>query len=147
MEFYTSQEVAEQTEVPYRTLMRWVKQGLIDPTVPGRRGRQTLFTKEEFREVAILAKLRKFLSVKQLREALNYLRSLGHNPLSEGDFAIVRDIRGERALFKICKEGDVIKVMEEEPGQLRLFPIYDVEELIKEAAPIRKSSEQGYWTD
>jgi len=136
MELYTSRQVAERAGVPYRTLMRWVEQGLIRPAVYGGRGQKTLFSKKDFREVAILARLRGFFSLQQLRQALEYLRSLGHNPLSKGDFLVVRDVRGERLLLKLCDKGEVIKVLEENPGQLRLFPIFDIEEIIAETPPI-----------
>lgn len=135
MELYTSRQVAEQTAVNYRTLMRWIAQGLIKPAVRGRRGGQTLFSKKGFREIAILAKLRDFLSLQQLCQALEQLRAQGHNPLSTGDFAVVRDIRGERSLLKICNKGEVIELLEKNPGQLRLFPVFDIEALITEITP------------
>lgn len=136
MELYSSQQVAERSGVPYRTLMRWVEQGLIRPAIYGGRGQKTLFSKKNFREVAILARLRGFFSLQQLRRALQVLRSLGHNPLSSGDFAVVRDLRGERTLVKICNEDEVIELLRKEPGQLRLFPLFDIEELIAETPPI-----------
>ena len=136
MEFYASQQVAERAGVPYRTLMRWVEQGLIRPAIYGGRGQKTLFSKKDFREVAILARLRGFFSLQQLRQALDDLRAMGHNPLSSGDFAVVRDVRGERTLVKICGEEEVIELLREEPGQLRLFPIFDIEEIIAETPPI-----------
>lgn len=135
MELYTSQQVAERAGVPYRTLMRWVEQGLIRPAVYGGRGQKTLFSKKDFREVAILARLRGFFSLQQLRQALEYLRTLGHNPLSSGAFAVVRDARGERILAKICNEEEVIELLRKEPGQLRLLPVFDIEEIIEGTKP------------
>jgi DNA-binding transcriptional MerR regulator len=135
MELYTTQQVAEQAGVTYRTLMRWIEQGLILPAVRGNRGQQTLLTKKGFREVAILAKLREFLSLQQLRQAIDDLRTQVHNPMSTGDFAVVRDLRGERSLLKICERGEVIELLETHPGQLRLFPMFDIEELITDTPP------------
>lgn len=135
MELYTTQQVAKQAGVHYRTLMRWIAQGLIEPAVRGRRGQQTLLSKKAFREVAVLAKLRELLSLQQLRQALNALRAQGHNPLSTGDFAVVRDLRGQRSLLKICEKGEVIELLETHPGQLRLFPVFDIEELITHTPP------------
>jgi len=142
VELYTSQQVAERAGVPYRTLMRWVEQGLIRPVVYGGRGKKTLFSKKDFLEAAILARLRGFFSLQQLRQALEYLRSLGHNPLSKGDFLVVRDVRGERLLLKLCEKGEVIQVIEEDPGQLRLFPIFDIEEIIEGTKPAGVVSEE-----
>ena len=137
MELYTSRQVAEQAGIPYRTLMRWVQEGLIRPAVySGGRGQKVFFSKKDFREVAILARLRGFFSLQQLQQVLDYLRSLGHNPLSKGDFLVVRDVRGERLLLKLCDKGEVIQALEENPGQLRLFPIFDIEEAIAETPPI-----------
>jgi len=141
MELYTTQQVAEQTGVHYRTLMRWIEQGLIQAAVEGRRGQQTLLSKKGFREVAILAKLREFLSLQQLRQALDFLRCQGHNPLSSGDFVVVRDIRGDRSLLKICDQGEMIELLENHPGQLRLFPVFDIEERITGTVPAETLSE------
>lgn len=135
MKLYSSKQIARQTGVNYRTLMRWIAQDLIEPAVRGKPGRQTWFTEKGFREVAILAKLRSFLSLSELREAIEYLRKRGHNPFSTGDFAVMKDVRGERALMKICEQGEVIQMLEKNPGQLRLFPVYDIEEVITATTP------------
>jgi len=142
MELYASQQVAERAGVPYRTLMRWVEQGLIRPAIYAGRGQKTLFSKKDFREIAILARLRGFFSMQQLRKALKALRKLGHNPLSSGDFAVVRDVRGERILVKICDEDEVIELLRKEPGQLRLLPIFDIEEIIEGTQPAGVVSEE-----
>ena len=140
MELYSTQQVAEQTGVHYRTLMRWIEQGLVEPAVRGRRGRQTLLSKKAFREVAVLAKLRELLSLQQLRQALDALRAQGHNPLSTGDFAVVRDLRGERSLLKVCERGEVIELLAKHPGQLRLFPVFDIEAQITDTPPVETLS-------
>ncbi|MFQ5796279.1 MAG: MerR family transcriptional regulator [Candidatus Bipolaricaulia bacterium] len=144
MELYSTKTVAEKAGVPYRTMMRWVKDGLITPYVyPGGSGRPALFSKKEFREVIILARLREFLSMQKLKEALAHLRSLGHNPLSTGEFAVVRDARGERALFKLCNTGEAIELIQENPQQIRLFPVFDIEELVDGTPPVRGAGTQA----
>jgi len=143
MKLYSSKQIALQTGVNYRTLMRWITQGLIEPAVRGKPGRQTWFTEKGFREVAILAKLREFLSLNQLRQAIDYLQQRGHNPFSTGDFAVMLDVRGERSLMKICEQGEVIQMLEKNPGQLRLFPVHDIEEVITATPPEENIDEEN----
>lgn len=149
MQLYTSKQVAEKAGISYRTLMRWAEEGLLRPAVyPQKRGRQTLFDRKDFREAMVLGRLREYFSLDELRQVIDTLRNMGHNPLSRGAFAVAQDIRGERVLLKIierqsAEEGkgnstdlEIIKLLEDnEDSQMVLFPIYDIEEIINDTPP------------
>jgi len=121
MEFYTSQQVVERVTIPYRILMRWVKQAVYRG-----QSQKTLFSKKDFQKVTNLALLWVFLGLRQFQQALAYLHSLRHNLLSIGAFAVVQDIRGERILFKFYGKDVSIKLLRKGPGLFQLFPVFNV---------------------
>ncbi len=122
MAYFTAQEVAELTGTPYGSLMYWVKEHLLNPegARAGRR-RATIWHDKDLREAAILNGLRRAgLSLQQLRRAIEYLRSVGHNPLSTGQFLVVSNQDGEpQDVIKLCDEGEAIDLLKQ-PGQLVL---------------------------
>ena len=124
MTTYTSAEVAELAGTPYRTLMRWAAQGLLNPegAHPGRgvgRWQPTTWHAKDVREASILAGLRRAgFSLQRLREGIEYLRSIGHNPMSTGEFLAVRDGDGHPSeLIKVCDSGEAIALLQK-PGQM-----------------------------
>lgn len=121
---YTTAQVAEQINVPYRTLMYWIQQGLINPAYEqGERRKKIRFSEKDLREATILADLRKNrLTLQELRENLDYLRSIGHNPLSRGVFGVAKK-PGQRAHLDKFMDGQRLEVSPKR-GQLEL-PLFD----------------------
>ena len=119
---YTAAEVAEMVGRPYSTLMRWVQDRLLHPQ--GARGghrRPTTWHAKDIREASILSALRRAgYSLHRLRGAMAYLRSLGQNPFSSGEFIVIRHGDGPPSeLVKLCDTGQVIALIRNR-GQLVL---------------------------
>lgn len=125
-----AREVARRIGIPYRTLMHWVATGLVAPAVPVERTgrRRVRFRPADLREVQLIAELRRHLSGPQLREALNYLRRLGHNPLSTGRFMVVELFSGRKEFIKVVGSREAIRLLRQEPaGQRALIPYTEAE--------------------
>lgn len=127
---YRADEVADLVCVPYRTLMRWVQGGVLNPE-GARRGHrnETAWRPKDLREASVLVALRRAgFSMQKMRRALDYLRSIGHNPMSTGDFIAVRLGNSEHPseLIKICSTGEALALLQQ-PGQLvlPLLPMRD----------------------
>lgn len=125
MELYDSRTVAAQLGIPYRTLMYWVETGLVHPhTYTGRRRTPVQFSDKDVKEIARLAQLRRYLRGQSLRDVLNRLRAMGHNPLSQGDFLVVENRKGRRNVIKIMQNNEAIQLLHTQPDrQLRLIPL------------------------
>ena len=125
---FTAYEVAAMTGAVYRTMMKWVERGLLNPE-GARRGhrRPTTWHEKDVREAAVLSACRKAgYSLQGLRRAIEYLRSLGHNPLSTGTFVAVRTGNGDPAeLVKICDDGEALALIRQ-PGQV-VLPLWPIE--------------------
>ena len=121
MEF-TAAQVANVISRPYRTLMYWVGKNLLNPE-GARRGRRysTTWHTKDVREASMLSALRRAgYSLQQLREAMAYLRSLGQNPLSSGEFIVIRHGDGPPSeLVKLCDTGEAVALIRNR-GQLVL---------------------------
>ena len=119
---HTAAQVAKLTGTPYRTLMQWVQYGLLSPerAMAGRRV-PTVWHDKDVREASVLVALRRAgFSLQRLRDAISYLRSLGQNPMSDGDFIAVRNGDGHPSeLLKFCDTGEAVALLQE-PGQLVL---------------------------
>lgn len=123
-------EVARLIDIPYRTLMHWVATGLVTPEalVQSSGRRRVRFRPEDIREIRLIAELRRHLSGPQLRKALNYLRRLGHNPLSTGRFMVVELYSGRKEFIKVVGSREAIRLIQQEPaGQRALIPYTEVE--------------------
>ena len=125
VEFYDSRTVATQLGIPYRTLMYWVETGLIRPEFySGRRRTPVLFSAKDVKEIGRLVQLRKHLRGQELRDVLNTLRAMGHNPLSQGDFLVLESRRGRRNVVKIMQNNEAIQLLHAQSDrQLRLIPL------------------------
>ena len=125
LDLYDSQTVAAQLGIPYRTMMYWVETGLIRPhTYTGRRRTPVFFSDKDVKEIGRLAQLRRFLRGQSLRDVLNRLRAMGHNPLSQGDFLVLENRKGKRNVIKIMQNNEAIELLNRQPeGQLRLIPL------------------------
>ncbi len=126
VELYDSRTVAAQLNIPYRTLMYWVETGLISPhTYSGRRRTPVRFSDKDVKEIGRLAQLRRYLRGQTLRDVLNTLREMGHNPLSQGDFLVLQNRKGQRNVIKIMHNNEAIQLLHAQPDsqQLRLIPL------------------------
>jgi DNA-binding transcriptional MerR regulator len=125
VELYDSRTVATQLGIPYRTLMYWVETGLIRPhAYSGRRRTPVQFSDKDVKEIGRLVQLRKFLRGQSLREVLSRLREMGHNPLSQGDFLVLENRKGQRNVIKIMHNNEAIQLLHAQPDlQLRLIPL------------------------
>lgn len=125
MELYDSHTVAMQLGIAYRTLMYWVETGLVHPhTYTGRRRTPVLFSDKDVKEIGRLAQLRRYLRGQSLRDVLNKLRAMGHNPLSQGDFLVLENRKGQRNVIKIMQNNEAIQLLHNQPDrQLRLIPL------------------------
>jgi DNA-binding transcriptional MerR regulator len=125
VDFYNSRTVAAQLGIPYRTLMYWVETGLVHPhAYSGRRRTPVLFSAKDVKEIGRLVQLRKFLRGQSLRDVLNTLRAMGHNPLSQGDFLVLENRKGQRNVIKIMQNNEAIQLLHTQPDhQLRLIPL------------------------
>lgn len=125
MELYDSHTVAAQLDIPYRTLMYWVETGLIQPhSYSGRRRTPVQFSDKDVKEIGRLAQLRRYLRGQSLRDVLNKLREMGHNPLSQGDFLVLENRKGQRNVIKIMYNNEAIQLLHaQSDSQLRLIPL------------------------
>lgn len=120
-------QAAKEIGIPYRTVAGWIEAGIIRPV--GYVGRQRVpipFTERDMSELRLLAHLRRSFSLQELRQALEFLRTLGHNPLSTGKFLVAQGPPGKRRLIKICaNKREAIELLGETPGQLLLIPFIE----------------------
>ena len=125
LELYDSHTVATQLGIPYRTMMYWVETGLVRPhTYTGRRRTPVLFSDKDVKEIGRVAQLRRYLRGQSLRDVLNTLRAMGHNPLSQGDFLVLENRKGKRNVFKIMQNNEAIELLNNQPNaQLLLIPL------------------------
>ena len=125
VELYDSRTVATQLGIAYRTLMYWVETGLVRPhSYSGRRRTPVLFSDKDVKEIGRLAQLRRYLRGQALRDVMNTLRAMGHNPLSQGDFLVLENRKGQRNIIKIMQNNDAIQLLHAQSDrQLRLIPL------------------------
>jgi hypothetical protein len=83
-----------------------------------------LFSAKDVKEIGRLAQLRRYLRGQSLRDVLNTLRAMGHNPLSQGDFLVIENHKGQRNVIKIMQNNEAIQLLHTQPErQLRLIPL------------------------
>lgn len=121
-------EVARILKIPYRTLMRWSEEGLILVEGGGYRGKGTLWTEKNIREASVIYSLRTArLSLQKIKDIISYLKSLGENPMSSGEFLVIRKIDGEpREIVKFVTTGEAVSLLKESRGQL-ILPLWKPE--------------------
>ena len=129
-ETYTTEFVADTIGMSRRTLLHWVSEGLIQPVQwENTRRVPVLWSEKNVREASVLLHLRKSrLSLQKIRSIMAYLRGLGHNPLSTGEFVVFTGSKGKPSeIVKICTTGEAIALMKSHRGQLML-PLFNPEE-------------------
>lgn len=120
----TSEQVAGLLNVPYRSLMRWVVDGLVEPYAIGRGNPARLWSEKHVREVRIIARLRgEGVSMQKLKKVAEFLRARGDNPFSSGEF-LVLEPGGE--MVKVYASGEIVELLKN-PGQ-RLLLVMGLEE-------------------
>ena len=117
---FTGYEIAAQVGQPYRTIMNWVEGGLLNPE-GARRGQKKAATwhDKDLREATALSACRRAgFSMQKMRQAAEYLRGIGHNPFSTGQFVVVKNGPGDpQELIKYCDSGEAIALLRQ-PGQV-----------------------------
>lgn len=120
-------EAAQKTGIPQQTLTRWIQYGLVRPE--GWKNKPLCpvpITRKELREFRIIRRLRQQgVPMSKLIKAADYLRSLGYNPFSRGNFVVmdkgkelVRIMNGKEAMALIRQRGQLILIaMEEQNGE------------------------------
>jgi DNA-binding transcriptional MerR regulator len=96
MKTATLTALAAQHHVPYRTLARWIEDGIIEPEHrAGRPGVDIVLSDKNVVELENLIRLRKGgLSLQRARALMEDLAAQGYNPLSQGAFIVVDRKRG-----------------------------------------------------
>ena len=126
-----SAEVAKLLSVPFRTLHGWRERGLLTPKQCEGRGpkRPVVWSEKDIREARTLTALRTAgFSTQGIAKAQDYLRSLGYNPFSTGQVAVVLGTNGEpRDLIKIVDQATAFKLLRER-GQLVMLSLNPTEE-------------------
>jgi DNA-binding transcriptional MerR regulator len=87
----TLKDLAKKHKIPYSSLARWVKQGLIEPQGrTGRSGSVVVLNEKNIREIENLIRLRHGgLPMQRARYLMEDLRAAGYNPLSKGLFVVI----------------------------------------------------------
>ena len=88
--------LAARHRVPYRTLARWVEEGIVEPEHrAGRPGVDIVLSDKNIVELENLIRLRKGgLSLQRARALIEDLAAQGYNPFSQGAFVVVDRKRG-----------------------------------------------------
>jgi hypothetical protein len=122
---YTTRYVCEAVDVPQQTLADWIQWGLLSPKGGGRR-RPRKWSAKDVREASIIAGLRRAgITMQALREAWGFLRTVGHNPGSTGQFIALAAKNGRpTGLVKLCERGEALNLNREQRGQLLLIPVW-----------------------
>lgn len=127
-QWFTTEEVAERTGTHYRTVARWASDGLIE-VAGGGHGDPWRWSEKNYREAFVLARLRQEgFSQQQLRQNMNSLRAIGHNPFSKGKFLVLGRPAGKggrkRGTFvKIMDSGEALELCDKGGVQMLLpFP-------------------------
>jgi len=117
------QKAAAAVGIPYRTVARWARQGLIQVDGHPMRPRTPVpWTEKHTSELRTLATLKAArLSTQALREAADTLKRMGHNPFSTGRFAVIGGQGKNRRLVKVCNEHEAIDLSRKHRGQGYLF--------------------------
>jgi len=112
-DWLTTEEVAAENEVHYRTVARWASDRLIEVDGGGH-GEPWRWNAKNQREAFVLARLRhEGFSLQELRTSMETLRSIGHNPFSKGKFLVLqRPTKGARNRGSFVKITDTGEAME-----------------------------------
>src|SRR5438477_8671169 len=91
MKTATLTALAAKNRVPYRTLARWIEDGIIEPEHrAGRPGVDVVLSNKNVVELENLIRLRKGgLSLQRARALMEDLAAQGLNPLSRGAFVVI----------------------------------------------------------
>ena len=114
---------AKALDIPAMTVSTWVKAGLVKPVgeYRGRRGARVNLGPKQLRELENIRRLRTTgLTMKDLRLAMKYLRGIGHNPFSSGQFFVLTEGTARRRLVKLCDGDTAIELIGKRKGQMMI---------------------------
>lgn len=114
----TLSQAARLTGIPQQTLSHWLQWGLVQPKGWKNKASQPVpITAKEIREFMIIRRLRKSgLSMRKVKRIAAFLRSLGANPFSVGEFLAIES--GE--VYRIINRHEAMALLKK-PGQLLLL--------------------------
>jgi DNA-binding transcriptional MerR regulator len=110
----TSEQVAEQLGVPYRSLMRWAAEGLVQPLTFGKGNSARLWTERQINEARVVARLRgEGVALADARRALACLRA-ELEPFAPGNLLVL----GKEACV-VCDAEAIIDLLKA-PSRMRM---------------------------
>jgi hypothetical protein len=128
-ELYDVRSAAALFGIPHRTLLQWIKTGLVQQSVEvlgGSKKQQppTLLSKADLVEIGRLALVRSSLPAKLFQEVSKALREMGRHPLSQGDFLLLEQRRGAPLIIEILTNTAAMELLHTQPErQLKLIPL------------------------
>jgi hypothetical protein len=131
MEAWTPESVADLTQIPYRTLMRWLKTGCVQASLAPPRGerKQVLLSLEDVLEVCVAATLRR------TGHSMDYVVSLLRQLRADGASLVdVYLIVVDDELVSIYRSAREAAKLFGEPGQKILLPVAHWRELAQRVA-------------
>mgnify|MGYP001370447136 CR=1 FL=1 len=120
----TTKQVADRFRIPLRTLQRWIEGRLVEPKQVAAAGNPFIFDDKNLREVSVIQSLREAgCSMQEVKAAARYLRSIGHNPYSTGQFLVMSRKKGKgRQIIKLVQgESQAFELLREHQGQALLM--------------------------
>jgi DNA-binding transcriptional MerR regulator len=128
-EYHSAAEACRHCSISYRTLIRWVEQGVYPPKHLYRRDGRIFVTIEGYKELKILGRLRKHLPIRKLRRFIDHFHEHDNAPI-EGEFAILKGPTGERKVLWETMTGEVIDLVNPLHLQLSLFNCDSLEAIL-----------------
>lgn len=120
-DLYSLVDIAKMDNTPpQRTLYNWLTDGIIEPKT--KKGSRSYFSEKTIREVRVLKMLRNYFSLQKLKDVHSYLKSIGHNPYSRGNWLIIDTGKEGNERYRLQKEmdGKTIELTNNNRGQLVL---------------------------
>jgi len=143
----SSQEAAAALGINYRTLMRWVETGLLEPDCengPARAKPARRWTQKHLREAGVLIRLHAAnVPFPTIRAAMDYLRGLGQNPFSTGQFLVLGNPKKPGSVIKICDSGEVLDLVARGQLVLPLVPAMEEKKDVNERTTMTEKKTPG----
>jgi hypothetical protein len=126
---WNSHEVAAMLDMPYRTLMNWCEWGHLRPEGEGIQSYPYTWRAKDVHEAHVLHAMRVArVSMQKLVKVMDWLRSIGHNPLSTGEFVIVNGKADKpQDIIKFCTTGEAISLLQKGTRGQLILPLWTPE--------------------
>jgi hypothetical protein len=120
MQAWTPETVASLIQIPYRTLMRWLKTGCVEASVAPPRGerKQVLLGLEDVLEVCVVATLRR--TGQSMEYVLSLLRQLRADGVALTDVYL---ITVDDEIVSVYRSAGEASKLFDEPGQKIILPV------------------------